>query len=65
MLISQTFILDKRPFERISPVAQEPTGQAGYLLARCMLLEYFFELLKKFAPDRDEHRPKVLLRLYR
>ena len=65
MLISQTFILDKLPFERISPVAQEPTGQAGYLLTRCMLLEHSFELLKKFAPGHDEHRPRVLLRLYR
>ena len=65
MLISQTFILEKHPFERISPVAQELTDQAEYLLAHCMLLRYFFELLKKFVPDRDEHRPRVLLRLYR
>ena len=65
MLISQTFILDKRPFQRISAVAQESTDQAGYLLARCMLLEYFFELLKKFEFGHDEPRLRVLLRLYR
>ena len=64
MLISLTFILGKHPFERISAAFQESTGQAGYLLASCMLLKYFFELLRKFADDHGELHPKVLSQLY-